>query len=573
MIFFEALRWRNFLSTGNAWTEVQLNKAGTTLIIGKNGSGKTTFGDALSFVLFNKAFRDVKKDELVNSINGKECAVEAVFKIGSHQWEVRRGIKPNFFEVRKDGVLIKDEDRSAVDHQAWFEQNVLRFNHKAFSQVVFLAAASFVPFMKLKTYDRRKVVEDLLDIQVFSVMNRLLKERVSENQKEVAELDLKSSMTRDKITMQENFEKVIQEDVESRMADIDAKIEKLKAEKREKAMTGVVRCGEEQDLPYDLVWADARTRYDKHSADVSKYRTLIEAVQKRIKFFCNNDKCPTCEQAITEAHSESIVVTEVEEEEELKDHHAESIAQREVARKHVDAKAEYDKIMSEIKLDLKLLADGMKLIDKQVAQLEAEKEQVKRKSERVVANPGESSEELRAELGLIESARKDAYADRSSLAATANLLKDDGIKAGIVKQYVPKINQMINKYLAELDFYVNFELDENFSETIKSRHRDKFTYESFSEGEKFRINIAILFAWRSIARARNSVATNILIMDEVMDSSLDESGADEFIKVLKQLVDGTSTFIISHRGNQLVDKFDRVLAAQKVKNFSSMEEV
>lgn len=572
MIRFEVVRWKNLLSTGNAFTEVRLDRGGTTLVIGPNGSGKTTLGEALALLLFNRSLRDVNKNELVNSINGKDCVVEGSFVIGEDLWLARRGIKPNFFEIYKNGERVEEEDRSATEHQAWFEQSVLRFNFKAFCQVVFLAAANYVPFMKLRTGDRRKVVEDLLDIQVFSKMNKLLKALVDENVASIREMDLQAQGLRDRVSMQENFERVMNEDVEQRVREIEAKQEVLLSERAGKLAEGVKFSEELESLAVDPEWegaAWARTNADR---EIQRCRTLEGEVKKRVRFFEDNSDCPTCKQGIEDGHKKGILAKEEAELKELWWRAQKAKGEHALADALCEAKAKHDERVSSIKLQMKLLRDGIGQVDKLVASLEQEKEQARRKQDRVIPQGDETLDDMRVALDEIDSRRKEAYAERGALQYSAALLKDEGIKAGIVKLYVPKINQMINKYLAELDFYVDFNLDENFDETIRSRHRDKFSYESFSEGEKFRINIAILFAWRAISRARNSVSTNILIMDEVMDSSLDTTGTEEFVKVLKQLLDGTSTFIISHRGDQLVDKFDRVLEAKKIKNFSTMQE-
>jgi DNA repair exonuclease SbcCD ATPase subunit len=571
MIKFKKIRWKNFLSTGNAWSEVELDQGGTTLIVGVNGAGKTTFADAFSFVNFNKPFRKVVKNKLVNSINGKDCVVEQWFTIGDHEWHVRRGIRPNFFEIYRDGERIEEEDRSATDYQAWYEENVLRFNHKACQQIINLAANKYVPFMSLATGDRRKVVEEVLDILVFSEMNRLLKLRIDESNSEIKEMDRKAQNLRDKVAMQEQFERVMAEDVQSQVRAIDAKQEGLRREKTEKTSRGVDKAKELQDLPYDPAWKDAGDRLNAASLRMNECRTLMRSIEKRLKFFSDHTSCPTCNQGIDPAHAGKIADAEAAEfkrllaavrEQELL--HAEAIEQ-------YGARGSYDKTKNEIKLEMKLLMEGMHHIDRQIVLLDKDKEQVLKKQERVAPVVGESSDEMRLALDSLDNLRKEAYAEKAALQYSSALLKDDGIKSQRIRQYMPRINQMINKYLAELDFYVDFQLDENFAETIKSRHRDEFTYESFSEGEKFRIDIAILFAWRSVARELNSVSTNLLILDEVLDSSLDSSGADEFAKILKRLADTQSTFVISHRGDQLSDKFDRILQVTKVKNFSEIE--
>lgn len=559
MILFKKIRWRNFLSTGNVFTELDLNSTKTTLIVGENGAGKSTLLDALSFVLFNKPFRKVNKPQLMNTINKRDLVVEIEFTIGKHEYRVVRGMKPNVFELHKNGILL-NQDAENKDYQKILEDQILKINHKSFCQVVVLGSASFVPFMQLPAGQRREVIEDLLDLQIFTTMNTLLKDKLAANVAKLTELDGKTQVLEERIKqmkirrseIEQANNKMLEEkqakieECKSRIAEIDAEIESIKVDgKRLSVMI------EDKDK--------VKEKREKLIALRAQIESRMRSFQKTIDFFHDTETCPTCNQGIDHDFKETTVTNKKNQLQEL----IEGISKLEDEKSKVEARmSQIMKIVDDIS-DLNVKWSTFKhereLQEKILGDLQKETE---------VVVFTDNIEESEVELDKAIDDYNTEVDERAVLTAASSILKDGGIKAKIVKQYVPIINKLINKYLSAMDFFVAFELNEQFEETIKSRFRDEFSYASFSEGEKMRINLAILFTWRAVAKMRNSINTNLLIMDEVFDSSLDSGGTEEFMKILTNLTQDTNTFIISHKGDQLFDKFERVIKFEKHKNFS-----
>ena len=567
MIYFKAIRWKNFLSTGNAFTEIQLNKSDTTLIVGENGAGKSTLLDALSFVLYNKPFRKVNKPQLMNSINKKDMLVEIDFDIGSNRYHIKRGMKPSVFEVYQNGKLLNQEAADR-DYQSILEKQVLKLNHKSFCQVVVLGSASFVPFMELPAGQRREVIEDLLDIQIFSVMNSLLREKISTNTASITKVEYDCDLTSEKIKMQTQI-------IESTKVLNDTYVAKLKEELNKAAE----RIEEERDAVKRLSdkALSLKAEIEDEESITSRQKKLqrlevqladkVAKLTSDIDFFSSHDACPTCKQDIDSAFKCETVASKQSQAQETRE--AIDKLQEEVSRVH-DRLQSIGRVVADINsVNIDIITKNStinNLID-QCKSLAANIKKTQEHNDKLVIDDG-VMKELERTLGRLSDDKAELLRDKDALSVASIILKDTGIKAKIIKQYVPVINRLINKYLSAMDFFVNFEMDENFEEKIKSRFRDEFSYASFSEGEKMRINLAILFTWRAIARLRNSASTNLLIMDEVLDGSLDSNGTDEFLKIINNLTLDTNTFIISHKVDQMVDKFANVLKFEKHKNFS-----
>jgi len=567
MILFKKLRWKNFLSTGNIFTEIDLNNHNTTLIVGENGAGKSTMLDALTFALFGKAFRSVKKNQLINSITQKGMVVEVEFDIGVNRYKIVRGAKPTLFEVYQNDELI-NQSAEMRDYQEHLERNILKLNLKSFCQVVVLGSASFVPFMQLSASQRREVIEDLLDLQIFTTMNSLLKDKVANNNEVLDQIANDQKVVTEKIKLvkehllekQNNNEKIVAEKVNV-IEDTKDKIDALAVK-----LTDVMN--QAMELNKKTVKKDEVTKLIQK---MTKYRHQIEAkvalINQDVEFFKNHDHCPTCTQVIDEdlktqkLEHKKTELNEINNNLEL------------LTKKFDEAQTELDEIMqhsatiSQLTLEKVQIESQISSLNKYVKQLEREINHINQLQE---ADEDSKMEDLEAEMAVVAERYNEAMDEKLIYTAASMLLKDGGIKSRIIKQYVPVINKLISKYLSAMDFFVQFELDEEFNETIKSRFRDEFSYASFSEGEKMRINLAILFTWRSVAKLRNSVSTNLLIMDEVMDSSLDANGTEEFLKILHNLTQDTNTFIISHKTDQLYDKFANVIRFEKKQNFSKV---
>jgi DNA repair exonuclease SbcCD ATPase subunit len=567
MIEFTTVRYKNFLSTGNHFTKIDLNKNPTTLVVGENGAGKTTFLDAITFALFGKPFRNINKPQLINSINNKECLVEIEFKIGNKNYLVKRGIKPAIFEIYCENELL-NQDAKSKDYQEHLENNILKMNYKSFTQIVILGSTNFKPFMQLSASERRQVIEDLLDIQIFSAMNSVAKSRLSSIKEEASKLKIQIDSTREKIQMHlkhlEELKRNSREIIDSKRFEIEKsnavlgnnnqQIQEIQT-KIDELIASIV--DEEQ----------TNKKFTKLNAFEVKIETNISKLDKEIHFFKENSTCPTCEQTITNK--------------EDKVHECES-KKAELFVGLQKLKEENNAVLLRI-TRIKSIQKEINSLEQNLAGLNTSNRQTRKYIEKLDAeiesltNKPPTSEEFNNQSKqLVEDLQ--SFTDRRTEVAELNkqydliiqLLKDGGIKSKIIKQYVPVINKLVNKYLTAMDFFVNFQIDEEFKETIKSRHRDEFTYESFSEGEKKRIDLALLFTWRAVAKLKNSANTNLLIFDEVFDGALDSNGTEEFMKLINMLNDNSNVFVITHKTDQMVDKFKHILKFAKVKNFSRL---
>jgi DNA repair exonuclease SbcCD ATPase subunit len=567
MIVFKKIRWKNFLSTGNIFTEIELNKSATTLIVGENGAGKSTLLDALSFALFNKPFRKINKPLLLNSITKKDLVVEIEFSIGSNNYKIIRGIKPNVFEVYQNGALL-NQSADSKDYQDILEKQILKINFKSFCQVVVLGSASFVPFMSLPAGQRREIIEDLLDLQIFTSMNIILKQRITSNAEDLIKQEANKTIVEEKIKLvkkhlieiQNSNDKIITEK-NDRIAQTNIQINEFdneywKLENKRKDLEE--KMVDEKELTFSM---------KKLTALKHKFEAHLSSQKEQIKFFTDHDNCPTCKQEINETFKCDMVQNNQERVKELNDN------LEVVAKNYVETNDKINEMMSvqseinNTKMDIHKLTTRISSLIEYRTQLENDINTIQKI---VKEDNSDQLNKLVDEFKEAEIVLGELHDLKQTYQAVSVLLKDGGIKAKIIKQYIPIINKLINKYLSSMDFFVQFELNEEFNETIKSRFRDEFSYASFSEGEKMRINLAILFAWRAVAKLRNSISTNILIMDEVMDSSLDSNGTEEFMKVLTQLANDTNTFIISHKTDQFYDKFTSVIKFEKHKNFSKV---
>ena len=570
MILFEKIRWKNFLSTGNQFTEVSLCDNTTSLIIGTNGAGKSTILDALCFSLFGKPFRKINKPQLINSTNEKDCRVEIEFTLSGTQWKIIRGIKPAIFEIWKSGSLM-DQASSAVDQQKWFEQNVLKMNFKSFTQIVILGSSTFVPFMQLTSSNRREVIEDLLDIRIFSNMNLVIKEKIREIRENIKVLELKKESLNDKVSMQKEFIEKVERDSEFM---IDAKQNRINGLDLE--MLDHMKKSEY----YDEEIKAKHFELSRLSGDKDKLKKLnelkgkisqrIDSVVKEHKFFTGNTVCPTCTQSIeedfrinkiTDAQNKSkelqsgfVELEEAIKEEEERERQLNTITREITNLTH--GISTNNVTIAEIRKQIKCLESEIQKLADQLANKNSEHEKLDSFKQKLKETLNE----------LSESREKINYYDFSY-----SLLKDGGVKTKIIKKYLPLINNQVNRYLQMMDFYINFTLDEEFNETIQSPIHEDFSYSSFSEGEKMRIDLALLFTWREVARMKNSVNTNLLIMDEVFDSSLDGFGTEEFLKIIRYVIKDANIFIISHK-ESLHDKFENVIKFEKAKGFSRRSE-
>ena len=567
MIKFQKISWRNFLSTGNAPTEVQLNRSTTTLIVGENGAGKSTILDAICFALFNKGFRNVSKPQLLNSINQKNLLVELEFSIGRKHYRIVRGHKPARFEIYIDGNLTNQEADSR-DYQKYLEEHILKLNYKSFTQIVILGSASFTPFMQLPPAHRREIIEDLLDIRIFSSMNQLLKERQNQLKDAIKQLDADIEVQKERVRLQNEYIKQLVADREKRGEDIQALIDAAATE-IDIANLAVIKLEKQISNLRDTI-ADEDTTIAKARKLSDFQRKLTERigkVQSEIAFYHDNDTCPTCRQGLPHEFKDEAVATQNEKLSEIQQALDQLSDDIESTQTRLDAiTAVSDNIAG---YNREIIAHNNQIIasQKYIQKLQAEK-----------AAHKDTDDNLDDEKLKLKGLAKDVVAltaDKTTLNEqryyqdiASNLLKDTGIKTKVIRQYLPAINKLVNKYLQAMDFFVSFELDEAFNETIKSRHRDDFTYASFSEGEKQRIDLALLFTWRTIAKMKNSAATNLLLLDEVFDSSLDANATDYLMNVLNTLGDETNVFVISHKGDQLFDKFRSVIKFEKVNNFS-----
>ena len=565
MIYFKKIRYKNFLSTGNIFTEINLCDAKTTLIVGENGAGKSSILDALSFSLFGKPFRKINKPQLMNTITRKQLVTEVEFSIGTNEYKIIRGMKPNIFEVYKDGILL-NQSADMKDYQTILERQILKVNHKSFSQVVVLGSATFQPFMQLNAYQRREIIEDLLDLQIFTTMNTLLKSKILINNETLQKTTAEKNLIEEKISLikehmkeiQSNTDKMIEEK-KTRIEETNETIQKLNEEyidldNKRKELSASAE--DEQTIS---------TKMKKLSDLKSKIEVNLGNLNKEVKFFHNYDECPTCKQSINEQFKCETIQQKETQITEINEGLEKLSVEYEKLQSRINEIMEINSKINDIRLELNSIKTKINSLNDYRNTLKEEINNIKESSN---SNERNKIPSLEKELKETEKKYYELTEDKAVLSVASNLLKDGGIKAKIIKQYVPIINKLINKYLSSMEFMCQFELDENFNETIKSRYRDIFSYASFSEGEKVRINVAILFAWRAIAKLRNSINTNILIMDEVFDSSLDSNGTEEFMKIINHLTSDTNTVIISHKSDQLYDKFERVIRFEKYKNFS-----
>jgi len=568
MITFQKIRWRNFLSTGNSFTEVDFQSNHTNLIIGTNGAGKSTILDALTFVLFNKPFRKINKPQLVNTTNERECVVEVEFAINTRQYLIRRGIKPSVFDIVVNGTpMHREADDRAM--QRILEESILKLNYKSFTQIVILGSSTFVPFMQLTTSNRREVIEDLLDIRVFSAMNNLVKDKLREKREQVKSLDLRKDNIKDKMKMQEDFIEELENRGNANINSNKEKITKLDSEvgvyiaENSKTEEKIFKFTKEQE---EVIGAgDKLVKLNNLKGKISQ---KVSAITKEHKFFTENTVCPTCTQTIEEEFRLNRITDAQNKAKELKDGYEEL---EQTIKFEQERERQFNALSKEItKLNHEISQNNTRisLNQRQIRDLENEIQTITQN----LANRNtehEKLEEFRSNLQktfeeLAKKKEEIVYYDFAY-----SLLKDDGVKTKIIKKYLPFINQQVNRYLQMMDFYINFNLDEEFNETVKSPIHEDFSYSSFSEGEKMRIDLALLFTWREVARVKNSVNTNLLIMDEVFDSSLDGFGTDEFLKIIRYVIKDANIFVISHKSD-LHDKFESVIRFEKVKGFSRM---
>jgi DNA repair exonuclease SbcCD ATPase subunit len=570
MIIFQKVRWKNFLSTGNSFTEIDFQRSPNTLIIGNNGAGKSTILDALCFGLFGKPFRKINKPQLLNSINNQAAVVEIEFAIGKKDYKVVRGIKPNVFEVWSNGVMV-DQNAASKDYQEHLEKFILKLNFKSFTQVVILGSASFVPFMQLTPADRRAIIEDLLDIGIFSSMNGVVKERMSEIKEQTTANKYQMELAAEKIKFQK-------QNIEEHKTRSNTEIEKKKKEVNDSIDQNFTL---QRDIGLIQKHIDVlqskiqdKLNIEKKSTKLiqleSKLESRLKKLEKEYKFYEENHDCPTCKQSIADTFRRSqlsgidktkgeigVGIQDIETKIQAANNRIEQIQK---IVKHIQ---EHNNEIVKHNSTISAINTYINKLQKEIEELAATKDNLEDENDKL--------KELQQELGELVNKQKEISEQKQYYEYAGSLLKDTGIKTKIIRQYLPIMNKLINKYLTAMDFFVNFNINESFEETIKSRHRDEFSYANFSEGEKMRIDLALLFTWRQIAKLKNSTNTNLLILDEVCDSSLDGVGTDEFLKLIHDVGSDTNVFVISHKGDQLFDKFRSVIRFEKKNNFSQIE--
>lgn len=568
MILFEKIRFKNFLSTGNQFTEIELDKSNTTLIVGTNGAGKSTVLDALTFSLFGKSFRGINKPQLINSTNEKDCLVEIEFSIGTICWKVRRGIKPSVFEIYKNGQVLNQE-ASSIDQQKWLEQNVLKMNYKSFTQVVILGSSNFVPFMQLSAASRREVIEDLLDIKIFSSMTTIVKDKIKFLKEEVRSLDLKKESFSDKIQMQKDFIGDIEKRGKESIKEKEDKIDELCVEETELGENIETLSFSIEDLNKELeTYSGAKEKLRKLGNLKGKISQKVSTITQEHQFFTENTVCPTCTQDIENEFRLNKISEAKSKAKELQHGYEEleqAIQNEEIREDHF---LRISKEVTNLTHDISKNNTRITSIHRQIRDLQHEIQ----KTTTDLENRSAEHEKLEKFKDNLQKITEDFYTKKENISYydyIYSLLKDGGVKTKIIKKYLPLINQQVNRYLQMMDFYINFTLDEEFNETIQSPIHEDFSYSSFSEGEKQRIDLALLFTWREVAKFKNSTSTNLLILDEVFDSSLDGTGTDEFLKIIRYIIKDANIFVISHKTG-LEDKFQSVIRFEKVKGFSRM---
>lgn len=571
MIVFKTLCWKNFLSTGNYKTSLDLTRHNNSLVSGENGAGKSTMLDALTFSLFGRSFRGINIPQLVNSINEKNCEVEIVFSVGNTEYKVIRGMKPKKFEIYKDGVLL-DQDATAKDYQKILEEQILKMTFKSFCQVVILGSSNYVPFMQLSSADRRMVVENLLDIDVFSVMNTLVKSKLTAMKDQIRETEHNLVLTKSKAQEKHKLIKTLEkkssdsiddykEEIQQSRNQIDD-LDKQVEDYRKKIDDTMETLGEDITIaPKELIGLESEEK---------ELKTKIKNIEKNKKFYTENDSCPTCTQDIQEHHKKNVLEEKLKEQTEIEtsiDTLTSSIQETESRVNKVNiALSEVASLENKISEIQSKISVSLQYIDKMQRNIDSVQDEVDD-----VSDTKQELDQLIGEGKGYVQTRQELVEDQYSYSIASTLLKDSGIKSKIIKHYLPIMNRLINKYLTEMDFFCKFNLDENFSETIKSRHRDEFTYHSFSEGERLRIDLSLLLAWREIARIKNSLNCNLLILDEVFDSSLDGVGTEEFLKILTTFGNRANIFVISHKSDTMTDKFQNHIVFEKKNNFSRIK--
>ena len=567
MITFKYARWKNFLSTGNTFTEIQLDRNPSTLIIGENGAGKSTILDALCFGLFGKPFRQISKNQLINTVNGQGTVVEIEFETQNKQCKVVRGIKPNTFEIWVDGNMI-NQSANARDYQKHLEQQILKLNYRSFTQVVILGSSTFIPFMQLKSQARREVVEDILDIKIFSLMNLILKGKVKSLNTDISENKYQADLHKEKVELQEKYI----EDIERNKDTLLSQKTTLRDGNEEEVFTRnaeVKRITEENQTLLDAMSSEDKAIEKRDKLKDIQFTLKDKQVrhERMITFMQENDDCPTCEQSISEDFKAKTISQRTEQVNELTTGLLQMKTEMDKANGKLKEFKDIAKVINDNSIKLAKLNSGITELEKFNATLIEEIRQIE--SGDVTKTDYEKLDNLKKMCYSLDSTKSKLKEDMLYYDVAKNLLQDTGIKTKIIKQYLPIMNKLINTYLSSMDFFVNFNIDENFNETIKSRFRDVFSYANFSEGEKMRIDLALLFTWRAIAKMKNSTNTNLLILDEIFDSSLDATGTDDFLKILNTF-DKENVFIISHKQDMLIDKFRSVIKFQKVKNFSKV---
>ena len=567
MIKFKKIRWKNFLSTGGQFTEVEFTKSSSTLIVGENGAGKSTILDAICFVLFNKPFRNINKPQLMNTINGKLLVVEVEFSIGNKDYRIVRGMKPGIFEIYCNDLLL-NQDAAARDYQKYLEESILKLNYKSFTQIVILGSASFTPFMQLALGSRREIIEDILDIQIFTVMNAVLKDKTTDIKARITEIENDITLGKNKVKLHQQYIATLENDKQKKVEDVQKRILESNAEISQ--LNAGMLVEQEKETSCKSSISDADEKRNKRTEMGALLRKLSERITNQetsIQFYHDHDVCPTCSQDLDEHLKGSAIELHTHKREEVQSAIETLGLQLEGVETRLNEIDAIEKKISEytsniIRYQSKIIASqtyiqklqaDLAVNNNDTANIEDETRKLKNLAKEVVSLAGEKSK-------LSE--------DKHYLDIAGVLLKDTGIKTKIIRQYLPAINKLVNKYLAAMDFFVHFELDESFNEVIKSRHRDEFSYASFSEGEKQRIDLALLFTWRTIAKMKNSASTNLLLLDEVFDSSLDTNGTDYVMNLLNTIGEDTNVFVISHKGDQLLDKFKSVIKFQKYQNFS-----
>ena len=566
MLHFEKLRWKNFLSTGNVYTEIHLDRSPSTVVVGENGSGKSTMLDALCWVLFNKPFRQVRMLQLINTVNGKDTRAEVEFHVGTVNYKIVRGYKPSVFEIWKNGELMP-QPGNVKDYQAILEEQILKLNYKSFTQVVILGSATFTPFMQLSVRDRREVIEDLLDIQIFSQMNTLLRDRMSKNKNDITDIEYKAELIENKIEVQQQYLRQVKSDIGEEIKEYE---EMIASAHQTNANTNINISQTEEKIQTHFDTINDHTKVQNKSEKVSdllsKLHDKEHSNSKTLKFFESHDNCPTCDQIIAAQIKEE----KIEKTQSIISKTTDAISELQKQNDQLHSRLEQinttQTAITELQQQISSMQSDIKHVDKSISQYT-------KKIDSLNDRMGEEKT-FDVEIDKLNVDHKSLSADREQLVNSrvvldfaGKMLKDGGIKTKIIRQYVPIINKLVNKYLASMDFFVDFTLDEQFNEVIRSRHRDEFSYASFSEGEKARIDLSLMLTWRAVAKLKNSVNTNLRILDEVFDGSLDANGSEILMNLFREM-NGTNIFVISHKSDQMVDKFRSMIKFEKVKSYS-----